>query len=199
MNATTTNERRGTDTRIVRANGLVVPSPIGDLTLHVVGGALTAVHFGRAPTGDGAVPGTSTAAPETSTAAQVESVLLAAGEQLAAYFSGELREFILPLRPAGTSFQLAVWEALRHIPYGETVSYGELAAWLGRPGAARAVGRADALNPLPVIVPCHRVIGADGTLTGYAGGLSVKRMLLALEARSASRLRRSCGLPTPRV
>ncbi|MEI6727507.1 MAG: methylated-DNA--[protein]-cysteine S-methyltransferase [Actinomycetes bacterium] len=199
MNATTTNERRGADTGIVGANSLVVPSPIGDLTLHVAGGALTAVHFGRAPTGDDAVPGTSTAAPETSTAAPVESVLLAAGEQLAAYFAGELRELILPLRPAGTPFQLAVWEALRHIPYGETVSYGELAARIGGPGAARAVGRAIALNPLPAFIPCHRVIGADGTLTGYAGGLSVKRMLLALEARTVSRPRSPCGLPAPGV
>jgi len=198
MNATTTNERKGTNKRTVGVDGLVVASPIGDLTLHVAGGALTAVHFGGAPSGEGAAPETSTAAPETSTAAPVEPVLQAAAQQLAAYFSGELREFILPLRPAGTPFQLAVWEALRHIPYGETVSYGDLAARLGRPGAARAVGRAIALNPLPVVVPCHRVIGADGTLTGYAGGLSTKRMLLALEA-GTQRGRRSCRVPPPRV
>ena len=91
-----------------------------------------------------------------------------------------------------------MWEALRHIPYGETVSYGELAARLGRPGAARAVGRAIALNPLPIVVPCHRVIGADGTLTGYAGGLGTKRTLLALEA-DTHRRRRSCRVPPPRV
>src|SRR5664280_328740 len=191
MNAKTTNDRRGTNTRTVGADGLVVPSPIGDLTLHVAGGALTAVPFGGASNGEGA-------APETSTAAPVEPVLQAAAEQLAAYSSGELREFILPLRPAGTPFQLAVWEALRHIPYGETVSYGELATRLGRSGAARAVGRANALNPLPVVVPCHRVIGADGTLTGYAGGLSMKRTLLALEAGTL-RDRRSCRVPPARV
>jgi methylated-DNA-[protein]-cysteine S-methyltransferase len=119
---------------------------------------------------------------ETNTAAQVKAVLRAAAEQLAAYFAGELREFTLPLRPAGTPFQMAVWRALKRVPYGETVSYGELARRLGRPGAARAVGRANALNPLPVIVPCHRVIGADGALTGYAGGLCIKRALLDLEA-----------------
>ena len=199
MNGATANERRNASTRSAEGHGHVVPSPIGDLTLHVAGGAVTAVNFGRAPTRDGAVPGISATAPKTSTAAPVESVLQAADEQLAAYFSCELREFVLPLRPAGTPFQLAVWEALRHIPYGETVSYGELAAWLGRPGAARAVGRANALNPLPVIVPCHRVIGADGTLTGYAGGLSVKCMLLALEARNVSSPRPPCGLPAPGV
>ena len=192
MHATTTNERRETITRTVGEGGLVVPSPIGDLMLRVADGALTAVHFGGAPSGEHAALGTSTAAPEASTAAPVEPVLRATAEQLAAYFSGELREFVLPLRPAGTPFELAVWEALRHIPYGETVSYGELAARLGRPGAARAVGRANALNPLPVVIPCHRVIGAYGTLTGYSGGLSVKRMLLRLEAGCASRP--SCGL-----
>ncbi|HZL64375.1 MAG TPA: methylated-DNA--[protein]-cysteine S-methyltransferase [Thermoleophilia bacterium] len=198
MNATTTNEQRGTSKRIVGVDGLVVPSPIGDLTLYVAGGALTAVHFGAAPNGEGAAPGTSTAAAEASTDAPIEPVLQAAAEQLAAYFAGELREFTLPLRPAGTPFQLAVWETLRHIPYGETVSYGELATRLGRSGAARAVGRANALNPLPVVVPCHRVIGADGTLTGYAGGLSMKRTLLALEAGTL-RDRRSCRVPPARV
>lgn len=198
MNATTTSERRGTRTRIVEADGLVITSPIGDLTLHVAGGALTAVHFGGASNRESGASNAESAAPETSADAPVEPALQAAAEQLAAYFAGELREFALQLRPVGTPFQLAVWEALRHIPYGETVSYGELAVRLGRPGASRAVGRANALNPLPVVVPCHRVIGADGTLTGYAGGLSAKRMLLALEA-GASRSRRSCRVPPPRV
>ena len=96
--------------------------------------------------------------------------------------TAELRTFDLPLRPTGTPFQLNVWEALRRIPYGETVTYGELARRIGRPPAARAVGSANHHNPLPIVVPCHRVIGADGTLTGYAGGLVVKRALLALEA-----------------
>ena len=104
-----------------------------------------------------------------------------AAAQLAAYFSGSLREFHLALAPEGTPFQLAVWGALRQIPYGETLSYGELARRLGHPQGARAVGLANGANPLPIIVPCHRVIGADGSLTGFGGGLPIKRALLALE------------------
>ena len=104
-----------------------------------------------------------------------------AAAQLAAYFAGSLREFRLALRPAGTPFQLSVWQALRLIPYGETLSYGELARGLGHPQGARAVGLANGANPLPIIVPCHRVIGADGSLTGFGGGLPIKRALLALE------------------
>jgi methylated-DNA-[protein]-cysteine S-methyltransferase len=105
----------------------------------------------------------------------------AAIEQLAAYFAGSLREFSLDLAPRGTPFQLEVWAALRLIPYGETLSYGALARRLGHPHGARAVGLANGANPLPVIVPCHRVIGADGSLTGFGGGLPIKRALLALE------------------
>lgn len=102
--------------------------------------------------------------------------------QLRAYFAGELETFDLPLAPRGTEFQLRVWQALREIPYGETATYGELAAAVGRPHAPRAVGAANGRNPIAVIVPCHRVIGANGTLTGYAGGLERKRILLELEA-----------------
>jgi methylated-DNA-[protein]-cysteine S-methyltransferase len=105
--------------------------------------------------------------------------------QLDAYFEGRLRRFELPLEPVGTPFQLAVWAALREIPYGETISYGELASRVGRPGSARAVGLANGRNPLPIVVPCHRVIGANGRLVGYAGGLARKRLLLDLEARHA--------------
>ncbi len=107
-----------------------------------------------------------------------------AKEQLAAYFRGELTQFDLPLAPEGTTFQRAVWEELRRIPYGTTVSYGEVARRLGRPNACRAVGLANGRNPLPIVVPCHRVIGADGSLTGYGGGLACKRALLDLEART---------------
>ena len=89
--------------------------------------------------------------------------------------------FDLPLRPGGTPFERRVWDALREIPYGETTSYGALAARIGEPGAARAVGRANGRNPIPVIVPCHRVIGADGSLTGFGGGIACKRALLDLE------------------
>ena len=110
-----------------------------------------------------------------------------AGEQLAAYFSGERVDFDLPLDARGTPFQQRVWQALTEIPYGRTRTYGEIARRLGRPRAARAVGGANHRNPLPVVVPCHRVIGAGGALTGYAGGLRIKRFLLDLEAGSSSR------------
>ena len=110
-----------------------------------------------------------------------------AGEQLAAWFAGERVEFDLPLDARGTPFQRRVWQALTEIPYGGTSTYGEIARRLGRPRAARAVGGANHRNPLPVVVPCHRVIGAGGSLTGYAGGLRIKRFLLDLEAGSSSR------------
>lgn len=109
--------------------------------------------------------------------------------QLRAYFAGERTEFDLPLRLEGTPFQQTVWAALREIPYGETWSYGRLADHIGRPGAARAVGLANGRNPIGIIVPCHRVIGADGSLTGYGGGLPRKQALLQLErARTEPRL-----------
>lgn len=105
-----------------------------------------------------------------------------ARSQLAAYFALELTTFDLKLAPEGTPFQLSVWKALSAIPYGTTISYGELATRLNRPGASRAVGAANGANPIPIIVPCHRVIGANGTLTGFGGGIETKRRLLALEA-----------------
>ena len=104
--------------------------------------------------------------------------------ELTAYFAGELRQFSLPLAPIGTPFQLDVWNALRAIPYGETRSYGELAERIGRPAAVRAVGAANGANPLPIVVPCHRVIGSNGSLTGFGGGLPLKQALLALERRT---------------
>ena len=106
-------------------------------------------------------------------------------DQLEAYFCGTLTRFDLPLDLAGTDFQLRIWRALRAIPYGQTRTYGQIAKALGQPGAARAVGLANNQNPVPIIVPCHRVIGADGSLTGYGGGLPRKRRLLELEARFA--------------
>jgi methylated-DNA-[protein]-cysteine S-methyltransferase len=102
--------------------------------------------------------------------------------QLAEYFAGQRRAFDLPLAMAGSPFQRRVWRALQDIPYGETISYGELARRIGVPSASRAVGVANGRNPVSVIVPCHRVIGADGSLTGYGGGLARKRLLLELEA-----------------
>ena len=106
--------------------------------------------------------------------------------QLRAYFEGELREFDLRLAPEGTEFQMRVWQSLRNIPYGETISYGQLAARLGNPKASRAVGLANGSNPIPIIIPCHRVIGSDGSLVGYGGGLENKKILLALESRQRS-------------
>ena len=101
--------------------------------------------------------------------------------QLRAYFAGELQEFDLPLAATGTPFQITVWQELQAIPYGETISYGELARRIGKPQAARAVGLANGANPLPLVVPCHRVVGSDGRLTGYGAGLPIKEALLAHE------------------
>ncbi len=104
--------------------------------------------------------------------------------QLKAYFAGELRRFDLLLAPEGTPFQREVWSALTTIAYGKTVTYGELARRLGRSNASRAVGAANGQNPIPIVIPCHRVIGADGSLTGFGGGVAIKRRLLDLEAGS---------------
>ncbi len=103
--------------------------------------------------------------------------------QLAEYFAGERRDFDVPLAPEGTPFERSVWDELRKIPFGETRSYGEIAQAIGRPGAARAVGRANGANPIPIVVPCHRVIGSDGSLTGFGGGLEAKSRLLEIEGR----------------
>ena len=101
--------------------------------------------------------------------------------QLAAYFAGELRQFDVRVAPAGTMFQQSVWAELQRIPYGETISYAELARRIGNPDAVRAVGLANGANPISIVIPCHRVIGSNGSLTGYGGGLPVKRALIALE------------------
>ena len=117
-----------------------------------------------------------------------ERPLAEARRQLGEYFAGERREFDLPIRLDGTEFQRAVLEELTRIPYGETVSYGEVAARIGRPRAVRAVGAANGRNPLPIVVPCHRVIGSTGDLTGFGGGLETKEALLRLEAEHSNRL-----------
>jgi methylated-DNA-[protein]-cysteine S-methyltransferase len=114
-----------------------------------------------------------------------EALLKRPRARLQAYFAGELRDFELPLAAAGTPFQQSVWRALCDIPYGETISYGELARRIGQPKAARAVGLANGQNPIAIVVPCHRVIGADGSLTGYGGGLERKRWLLAHESKGS--------------
>lgn len=113
-----------------------------------------------------------------------------ARRQLAAYFAGTRTRFDLPLAPQGTAFQSQVWEALRKIPYGQTISYGELARRIGKAGASRAVGLANGRNPISIIIPCHRVIGADGKLTGYGGGLAHKDALLSLESSAP---KETCG------
>lgn len=108
-------------------------------------------------------------------------IILAAVQQLNEYFEGNRKLFDLPLKPEGTDFQRRVWAALQDIPYGQTRTYGDIAAAIENPKACRAVGMANNRNPIPIIIPCHRVIGADGTLTGYAGGLKAKEILLGLE------------------
>jgi methylated-DNA-[protein]-cysteine S-methyltransferase len=115
--------------------------------------------------------------------------------QLAAYFAGERQRFDLPLAPEGTPFQKRVWCMLQTIPYGETVSYGELARRLGRSTASRAVGAANGRNPIPIVIPCHRVVGSDGSLTGFGGGLAIKRRLLALESLALALDLRPLGAP----
>ncbi|MBD5160757.1 MAG: methylated-DNA--[protein]-cysteine S-methyltransferase [Oscillibacter sp.] len=143
-----------------------ISSPVGPLTLTASEDALTGIAFGGA--GDGGD-------------APSSALLTQTARELEEYFAGKRRTFTVPLAPAGTDFQRKVWAALRDIPYGETVSYGDLARRIGKPGAAIAVGQANSRNPIPIIVPCHRVIGADGKLVGYAGGLEIKKTLLRLE------------------
>ena len=140
-----------------------VPTPVGTLCVCSDGEAVTGIRFGAGETNGGC--------PVTGQARQ----------QLTEYFAGQRREFDLPLAPAGTDFQRRVWELLREIPYGETVTYGELARRLGNPKSARAVGMACNRNPIAIVVPCHRVVGSTGSLTGYAGGLDAKAFLLKLE------------------
>lgn len=151
----------------------VMDSPIGPLTLIGDGAALSGLYMElHTPAARSVPPG----------AVHDDAAFPVARAQLGEYFAGERTAFDLPLRLAGTPFQLEVWEALRAIPYGETTSYGELARRIGRPAAVRAVGLANGRNPVSIVVPCHRVIGSNGSLTGYGGGLDRKRHLLALES-----------------
>jgi methylated-DNA-[protein]-cysteine S-methyltransferase len=154
----------------------VMKSPIGPLMLAGDKAGLRLVHFstGRRP--------------QSPQADWIEdkSPFQEVVRQLEAYFEGKLEDFDLPLVLAGTEFQLLVWRHLQKIPYGETVSYGQLAKRIGSPDAARAVGLANGSNPIPIIIPCHRVIGSNGDLTGFGGGLPLKKKLLALESRQLS-------------
>ena len=148
-------------------------TPIGPLTISATKKAVTAIRFG-------------TQVPEGSTpctGAEATPLLRKAAEEIGDYFAGSRRKFTLPLAPEGTPFQQKVWEALRTIPYGETRTYKQIAIQIGHNQSFRAVGMASNRNPIAIVVPCHRVIGYDGKLTGYAGGLDIKEQLLELEKR----------------
>ena len=153
-----------------------IDSPIGELLLAGDGESLSHLHMLDAPR-------PFTPSPEWR---REEESFAEVARQLTEYFGGERREFALPLALQGNEFELRVWAALQEIPYGETASYGQVARAIGAPTAARAVGLANGRNPISVIVPCHRVIGSDGSLTGYGGGLPRKRYLLDLEAGALS-------------
>lgn len=156
-----------------RRSHTVVDSPVGPLTLVAVDGALVGLHMSE-----------SRHRPEPETFGVPDSgPFAAAARQLDAYFAGTRTEFDLELALAGTPFQQRVWKELQAIPYGETISYGQLADRIGQPTASRAVGLANGRNPVGIIVPCHRVVGTDGSLTGYGGGLERKQYLLAMEQR----------------
>ncbi len=148
-------------------------SPIGPLLLQADSNGLSRLTL----------PQQGRAAPTPSDARADPNELQPYREQLQAYFTGHLHQFTLPLNALGTPFQRAVWQALREIPYAQTICYTELASRIHRPRAVRAVGAANAANPIPIVVPCHRVIGRDGSLIGYAGGLEIKRQLLDLECQ----------------
>ncbi|NSC24961.1 methylated-DNA--[protein]-cysteine S-methyltransferase [Streptomyces albus subsp. chlorinus] len=149
----------------------VIDSPVGPLTLVATDGTLSGIYM---------EPHRHRPAQETF-GQRDPGAFGEVTEQLGEYFAGDRKEFTVPLAPEGTAFQHTVWEALRTIPYGETLSYGQLAERIGRPGAARAVGLANGRNPLSIVVPCHRVIGSTGQLTGYGGGIERKRHLLDFE------------------
>ena len=150
-----------------------LPSPIGPLLLVCDSAGIRQITF----------PEDSRPASPEPDWHQDQSAFAELTTQLRAYFAGELETFDLPLAPEGTAFQQKVWDELCKIPYGETISYGALAKRIGNPNASRAVGLANGSNPIPIVIPCHRVIGSNGKLTGYGGGLPIKEKLLALEKR----------------
>jgi methylated-DNA-[protein]-cysteine S-methyltransferase len=160
------------ETRTMSRTHTVVPSPIGPLTVVREDGAL--VRLAMSPPGRFV---------DTEIGERTDEGFDDLVGQLGEYLAGERTAFDLPLRPVGSDFELAVWEQLARIPYGETRSYGHVAAAVGEPGGAQAVGAANGRNPLAIVVPCHRVIGADGSLVGFGGGLTRKRFLLDLEQR----------------
>jgi methylated-DNA-[protein]-cysteine S-methyltransferase len=155
-------------------NHLYLASPLGTLKLVSAEGRVVRIEFPGAHSEDAGRESDS------------DPALRACSNQLSAYFAGGRRTFELPLGATGTAFQHSVWQALQAIPYGEVRSYRAIAETIGKPRAVRAVGAANGRNPLPIVVPCHRVIGSDGSLTGFAGGLAAKRCLLALEGSLAA-------------
>lgn len=163
-------------------NYCYVDSPIGTLLISGTERVVCSISFPK---------GGKPRKPESGWTGSDAGALGEAARQLREYFEGRRTAFELPLDPAGTAFQKAVWMLLREIPYGETISYGELARRTGNPKASRAVGAANGANPLPIVVPCHRVIGANGKLTGFGGGLPVKEALLELERHSMPRAQRA--------
>jgi len=168
-------------TKPYKGLALMVDSPVGLLKLVENGSALTHLYFHKEKAAEAAETGQS-------------PLLLQAAGQLAEYFEGRRRSFDLPLAPFGTEFQRRVWAELTCIPYGETRFYSQVAEALGQGGASRAVGQANNRNPLAIIIPCHRVLGRDGHLTGYAGGLEIKEYLLKLEADVCNGRIRACDL-----
>ncbi len=161
----------------------VIESPIGELTILASDDAVVAIRFGNEP-----VPSRPTL-DVVDVEPGAHAIVDEAARQLDEYFEGERLEFELPLEPSGTPFQLDAWTALRAIPFGETISYGEQARRLGDRNKSRAVGAANGKNPIPIVVPCHRVVGANGHLTGFGGGIEVKAWLLDHEMRVRARSR----------
>lgn len=159
----------------------LVKSPIGDVLVVGDDEAIHCISFCRGRNAVELDPAWLSAKVGSGGARDAGGLVRQAAAQVSEYFAGERQEFTFPVEPGGTVFQKQVWAELRRIPYGQTISYGELARRLGRPSAARAVGAANGRNPIPLAIPCHRVIGANGNLVGFAGGTDLKEALLRLE------------------
>ncbi|WP_281798178.1 methylated-DNA--[protein]-cysteine S-methyltransferase [Slackia piriformis] len=155
-------------------NHFVYPMPLGRLTIAAHEKGIVSIHFGDT---------------ELDTPRKPSALTNKAATQIQEYFAGKRREFDLPLDPKGTDFQLTVWKALQTVPYGETRTYAQIAEAIGKPHAYRAVGMANNKNPIPILIPCHRVIGANNALVGYAAGVKIKRYLLGLEGVDTSKMR----------
>ena len=153
-------------------NHFVYPMPLGRLTIAAHEKGIVSIHFGDV---------------ELDMPRKPSTLTNKAATQIQEYFAGKRREFDLPLDPKGTDFQLTVWKALQTVPYGETRTYAQIAEAIGKPHAYRAVGMANNKNPIPILIPCHRVVGADGSLTGYAGGIDKKLWLLDHEGVETDR------------